>query len=416
MKPNRLFSLMLIFGGCSSVNQPEQFQEVVTPKEHAIVVVIDTLRADVVARVDTPTFDRLANEGSAAERAWSAGTWTVPSVFSLLTGMSVREHGWDLPAARIGKYPKLPPAQMLASVLQRAGFETTGLYSNPYLAEALGFDRGFDTWLRSHDKSVVKNLRREIASRDKSKRQFYYIHILGPHSPLKPNEATRARHGLEAEWFEENRGLGIGVAKRNKKPGARLAYMKSYAGVVEETDQLLADILAEFEPLGDSVALVVTSDHGELIGEHDIAGHGSWVYEQLTSVPMVAVGTAKLPKVLNNSVTAALITDAVGVDAQWPSDLADPLPLVAMREGVVAMSFDGVKKAIWDKQEQMFDLDRDPNEEEPTPLRTEIMMQRLKWEATHPNLLTPSQIVDPQPEAMEQLKELGYVEEGEHEF
>lgn len=61
------------------------------PPRNAVLIVIDTLRADVLAEADTPNIDSLGQQRSA--RAWSSGTWTVPSVVSLFTGADVRSHG-----------------------------------------------------------------------------------------------------------------------------------------------------------------------------------------------------------------------------------------------------------------------------------------------------------------------------------
>ena len=114
-----------------------------------ILISIDTLRADHVGaygydRATTPTLDALAARGQAATLAWSGGTWTVPSVISLFTGAPVRQHGWDGPTGQQGRYPKLPALPTLAETFRAAGFTTIGLYANGYLAEELGFDRGFD--------------------------------------------------------------------------------------------------------------------------------------------------------------------------------------------------------------------------------------------------------------------------------
>ena len=62
---------------------------------HVIVIVIDTLRADVVEEVDTPNLDILAQKGQRVQKAWAPSTWTAASVISLFSGQSVMKHGWD---------------------------------------------------------------------------------------------------------------------------------------------------------------------------------------------------------------------------------------------------------------------------------------------------------------------------------
>ena len=198
------------------------------PKKHAVLLVIDTTRADALAEANTPVLDGLAAAGDSVPHAWSAGTWTVPSVISLLTGMSVRQHGWDQQTGRIGRYHRFPDVPTLPVVLQDAGFITTGLYANSYLSEELGFERGFDTWHRVPDVAMLGRLKKVVAEWKADERHFLYLHLMGPHSPLKPSAEARARYGLEDSWFEERGWLEIGVPKRNRLDGAREAYAKGY--------------------------------------------------------------------------------------------------------------------------------------------------------------------------------------------
>ncbi len=194
------------------------------PATHAVLIVLDTLRADVLTQANTPVIDALASAGASVPRAWSAGTWTVPSVISLLTGMSVRQHGWDLPTGRIGKYPPLPTVDTLPTVLHAQGFATDGWYANPYLAEDLGFSRGFDSWHRSADPSMPGQLAKLVKSRfDDGQRHFVYLHFIGAHSPLRPSDDARQLHHLDPQWFDERGGMNIGLAKRNRPAGARQA-------------------------------------------------------------------------------------------------------------------------------------------------------------------------------------------------
>ncbi len=79
---------------------------------HVLFLLIDTLRADALQDANTPAIDALAARGATAKRAWSAGTWTVPSVVSIFTGSSLREHGWDSQAARMGATLRFRPFRL----------------------------------------------------------------------------------------------------------------------------------------------------------------------------------------------------------------------------------------------------------------------------------------------------------------
>ena len=182
-----------------------------------MLIVIDTLRADALGPANTPTLDALAARGEAATLAWSGGTWTVPSVISLFTGAPVRQHGWDGPTGQQGRYPKLPALPTLAETFRAAGFTTIGLYANGYLAEEHGFDRGFDVWRRVPDAAMHKALAETLAALppDPDRRHLLYLHLLGPHSTLRPSEEAAARHGVtEAVTAAGKQGLDIGAVAR----------------------------------------------------------------------------------------------------------------------------------------------------------------------------------------------------------
>ena len=381
-----------------------------TTPSNVLLIVIDTARADVVAEVDTPNLDALAARGTSVEHAWSSGTWTVPSVVSLFTGMSVREHGWDLPAARIGQYPKLPDAPTLATVLQAADFGTAALYANAYLSESLGFDRGFDSFTRLPDSAMISRFAPIVMSWSDGKRHFAYVHLLGPHSPLKPSPDARKKFGVEDRWVPSS-GFDVGAAKRNQEPGVRDAYARAYRAVVEDTDRVVGELVAALGPYRDDTLVVVTSDHGELLGEHGVCEHGSWVWEELTHVPLIVDRPIDLPKQLTISSIPAIVTEALGVEYTWPTPSHPEEPaLVSQREGKLAIS-DGTHKTIWDKgNAQSFDLSGDPDEEKPLPPFPELDTLRSAWEARTPAGATSMDMVTLSPDTRKALRALGYAE------
>lgn len=384
------------------------------PLRNAVIIVIDTLRADVLAEVSTPNIDSIGGQRPA--RAWAGGTWTVPSVVSLFSGATVRTHGFDLPTGKLGRYPRLPDQPLLAEVLAEAGFRTDGLYSNGYLAEELGFDRGFDTWRRSSDKVLANQFHQLVAKQwTEEGRHFAYLHFLGPHSPLKPSEEAVERNGLDPAMYEGRMGLEIGAAKRNE-PGARLAYQQGYRAVVEDMDQRVGEVLEALGEHREDTLIVLTSDHGELLGEHGVVGHGYWVWEPLTGVPyLVENASTPLPDFVSNVGTAQLICDELGVQHSFPVSL-DTSPVVSQREGKLAVSRDGRYKAIWDPHPRakaafgVFDLHEDPDELSPLALDHELIAAREAWELAVPQGEPLEEQVELSEETTEQLKELGYIE------
>jgi hypothetical protein len=378
--------------------------------KHALVILIDTLRADALAEATTPNIDAIAAKGDAVAHAWSAGTWTVPSVVSIFTGMPVRQHGWDLPTGRLGHYPKLPVVPTLASVLHDAGYGTFGLYSNPYLAEELGFDRGFDTWRRSSDTAMAKRLAEEVGGWDDGRGHFAYVHLLGPHSPLRPSPEAQERWSVSSTWIDEKKGFGIGAAKRGKEEGVREAYAAAYRAVIEDTDILVGDIITALGAQREDTLVLLTSDHGELLGEHSRVGHGTWLYQGLTHVPLM-VDRGTLPETLGIASVPALVTGALGVEHPWATAADAALPLTAQREGNVALSPDGQHKGVWtDGSLAVYDLTALPLEDTSLTDNHGLPEARTAWEAGVPAGTLSEDGVTLHPDTIAELKALGYLE------
>ncbi|MBT3217877.1 MAG: sulfatase-like hydrolase/transferase [Proteobacteria bacterium] len=402
----------LLFGGCSRnlpADEKSRPRPAPDPRAHALVIVVDTLRADIATEVDTPVMDSLAEEGDYVPRAWSSGTWTVPSVISLFTGMSVRQHGWNHPTGNVASFPQIPPAPTLAEVLKERGFVTDGYYANDFLKGELGFSRGFDTWIRTSDLHVAERLAHDVETWTDGERHFVYVHLLNPHSPLRPTESTRTKYKVNKKWTDDPKGFLIGVCKRNRLEGAREAYGAAYRAVVEDTDAMIGDLLKAIAPVRDDTVIIVTSDHGELLGEHGFCGHGHWVWEQLTRVPFIAVGVGRLPDTTTIASVPSLVSRSLGIDYQWPA--TPPLPLVSEREEKLALTIDGQLKGIWhDEKLSVYDLSDDPLEAEPLPEQVQKLQEaRHVWEdSVGPRPEATKETTDFDPEV---LKALGYLQE-----
>jgi Sulfatase len=428
------------------------------PPRDVVFIVIDTLRADVTRTAATPVLDALAAEGDQVDRAWSSGTWTVPSIISLFTGQSVRQHGWnysfprDTPTGRDTRFPPMPAElPTLAEVLGAAGFKTQGLYANSTLRWKLGFDRGFESWEYCRDRKMPECVAALTTAWKPTDRHFLYLHFLGPHQPLTPTAESRKRHGLVSTHFRKRGALFMRAAEEGDKTVQEL-YRKTYQAVVEDTDARLGRALDALGPFRAGAMVIVTADHGDMLGEKDQWGHWHFVWEELTHVPLIATRAGDLPDAMRNDTLADLITSTVGVSHDWPSKVSSPLPLVTQREGKLAFSEDGQWKGIWGEAPlaepgaprmrrvearapdtgavadpsrpppptapasisslvQVFDLAAEPAEAAVVPGKEEqLRAGRELWETrTAAGTVTGEPIGAPE-EAMEELRALGYVE------
>ena len=436
----RLFSCLSLLLACSggdpspapSAPKPPPFAGGGTgilpgPKQHALFLVIDTLRYDEVEAADTPVLDLLRAEGQWVDHAWASSTWTAPSVVSMFTGMAVREHGWDFPFPshmenRTASYAQVPDVPVLAEVLEQAGLRTTGIYGNPLLAQGLGYDRGFGSFTYSKDAKMAGKVAAEVATWAAGERHFLYVHMFGCHHPLRPSKAAIEKQGVNrAKWFPQGRGFSI---KRAHKAGLAglTAYKKSYRAVVEDIDRRVGRVLEALGPQLKDTLVVVTADHGEMLGEHGVVGHERWLWDPLTHVPLVVVGAAHaLPMELSTAAIPDLLTEGLGIPHTWPTGVGAPGPLVSQREGKLAISEDGRTKAIWDPEAisyspGVYDLVDDPRESRNRAERLPALQRaREAFEAA-----IPEHHLEPADSAMDDtmldaLQALGYMGDGEEE-
>ncbi|MFT5584613.1 MAG: hypothetical protein ACI9VR_002198 [Cognaticolwellia sp.] len=405
------FVVLACLGSALEPELPSEPAPRAQPAKNLILIVLDTTREDMLLQAATPTIDALAARGERVERAWSGGTWTVPGVSSMMLGMPVRAHGWDLGSGRLGRYPPLPSEPLLAEVLQEQGFATIGLHTNPYLAEELGFDRGFDVWRRVSDQIMARELEKELARTwSPDGRNFVYLHYIGPHSPVNPSEAQIQGLDLDASWYEGRGGMEIGVAKRGRLPGAREAYGQGYLGVLADTDARLAQALALLEPYMEDSVVILTSDHGEMLGEQGVVGHGTWVHEPLTWVPYVAVGLGRsLPETLSTTATPALVCQALGIAHDWPVQVDGPV--VSQREGQFSLLL-GQEKGVWEPGEAPYSVDLSAAAlgGSPQAPSAEMLAAKTAFERAFPAAALPLGLVELPAETQEQLKAMGYTE------
>jgi hypothetical protein len=396
-----------------------------SPKRHAVLIVIDTLRADAVELAPTPHLDALA-AGGQVRRAWSGGTWTAPSMVSMFTGLPVRAHGWDFPFPRFmdehrESYPPVPDHPTLGQVLDEAGFRNDGIVANAFLRQGLGFERGFDSWTRSGDRGVVSQVEKLVREWDDDERHFLYVHFLGPHHPLRPTRRAAKEQRVRASLKNIRGVYSLWDAKGGRSVESR-NYRRAYKAVVQDSDRRVGAVLDALGSYRDDAAIIVTSDHGEMLGEHDQWGHEHFVWEQITQVPFIAEGLGPLPDTVNTTAVPGLITSALGVPHDWPDAGLQTAPIVSQRQGKVAMTVDGRMKGIWDPESfpdggfAAFDLKADPYEESPLDeAPAELVAAHADWQARVPLVQLRASDVGMSGDVLGMLEQLGYMGDGDGE-
>jgi len=259
-----------------------------------VLIVVDTLRADHLAlygypRATSPHLDELARDAVTYEQAISPGTWTVPAHASLFTGRWPSYHGAERAAGtRNLATPINPDVPTLAEILRTRGFHTAAFVANSaYLCQQLGFDRGFDEFvIRSLD--VAEEATHALKMAARRQRLFFFLNILDPHEPYEPPPPYDTLFpGKDERYGTVMTKLVFGGTPIT--PEMQAHFVSQYDGEVAVSDAAVGRVLSKLKALGryDQALIVVTGDHGDLLGEHGLAGHGTLPFEGLVHVPLV---------------------------------------------------------------------------------------------------------------------------------
>jgi choline-sulfatase len=396
-----------------------------------LLVTIDTLRADHVGcygyhQVKTPTLDQLAAEGIRFDHAYAQVPITLPSHAVILTGTYPMFNG-----VRDFTSPGLPDnVPSLAEILRRGGYHTAAFVSSFVLNSMWGLSRGFEVYddvagadsnpgqtLFQLERRGDHTVDRMLDWLDHRSREpfFVWLHLYDPHSPYRPPEPYRSQYASHP-----------------------------YDGEIAFDDVQVGRVVARLRELGllDRTAIVLTSDHGESLGEHGEGEHGFFIYNATLRVPLILklptgwprrrtislpVGTvdiaptiARLCGISTSATrsfqghslfeaieeTASGGTEAVYGESYYPKDSFGWHELRA----VVTSRF----KYIDAPRPELYDLERDPGErsnlaQASSATASSLRDRLMAFEGRFGRVQPPPETSPMSPERQEKLRALGYL-------
>jgi arylsulfatase A-like enzyme len=433
---------------------------------NVLLITIDTLRADHMGaygyrRRTSPRMDAVARRGTVFEQAYTYWPKTRGSFVGIMTGRVASQTG----------YGKSHPLLLgfnptLASVLKDAGYETLATVDNPNVASSLGYARGFDryreTWEEAslatemdRARAITADAVRTLGQAKPARPFFLWLHYVNPHAPYEPpapwNTAFLDDDALRGPGLRAVDGFHGGVPRPWSIPGKGLGwYVAQYDGEIAAVDAEVGKVIEALDAslVRDRTLVVITSDHGESLGEHDYYfDHGENLFDPAMRIPLLVAGPGVAPGRRTDVLATTLdlvptVLDAVKVS--YPPDLSGESLLPAARgerrpdrprlhgqndrnllgawdrrfKIVATPSDDGTRYALYDRATDPGEI-RDVTRANPQRAREErreleLFRERLDAWMVKTRRLLESQSGEERlsPEACEKLKAMGYVQQG----
>ncbi len=273
-------------------------------RPHIIFIVTDALRYDHVGangyyRDTTPELDQwVAGAGATFRNATSAAAWTFPSTAAMMTGrLPVRlAANWNHTTLATG-------VPTLAERLSTAGYTTAGFTCAPFSRANRGLGRGFAVYddslallpLDAQGQAAQLNALAQqwLAAWQGTGPLFLFLYYFDVHTWYHPPAPYDVRY--DAAYT----GALTPAAYRNGEPVVSGALVPTprdiehlvalYDGEIAYWDAMLGQMLEFLRGRGllDNAAVVVTSDHGDMFGEHGLWTHGNSVYEEVVRIPLL---------------------------------------------------------------------------------------------------------------------------------
>jgi len=278
-----------------------------------------------------------------------------------------------------------PDETTLADVLTQSGYATGAVVAGPWMKKVFGLSKGFQYY---DDDGITKLEGRRAPEvtdralewlRDKGHRPYFlFLNYFDPHSPYAPPEDF----GLEFLAANVDASRFTQPSEKNRRRYQNAMYDAEIAYM----DRSIGALLKGLRKLRvyDDTLVVVTADHGELLGEHEKWGHGASLYEEELHVPLfvkhprgeIAPAASDLRVQITD--VPALILERIGLaglpqaQGECPPDVTHPvvaevypLPYFYENIGSIQALYDQSHKLVLHSrgEDMLFDLEGDPSEE-----------------------------------------------------
>lgn len=287
-------------------------------KPNFVLFVVDTLRAESLScygypRKTSPFMDNLARNGTLYENFFAQGVPTEPGFTELLSGVHPLHSGV---VSHMGNatYPEDLP--WLPSILKNNGYFTMAIDNlNKW------FKRGFDEYIdiggtatgiadivaEDVNNLVFENKHKLNDAHENGKPFFLFVHYWDTHTPYAPpepfkgmfyygekenplNRSVRKIEVMSPIWYIHKGWMG-NITDENY-------FTAMYDSEISYVDTAISKVVEALGKSGllENTVVIITSDHGESMTEHDVYFDHHSLYEQVIHIPLIISGLSFMNK------------------------------------------------------------------------------------------------------------------------
>jgi arylsulfatase A-like enzyme len=429
------------------------------PAHSVLVITMDTTRRDRFSTYGysgglTPNLEKFADGATVFDNAYAPAPYTLSSHASLFTGLMPSQHRahplFDSPGR---SRPLDSQSRTIAEDFAARGYQTGAIAANSaYLAKWTGLSRGFGAYLvTTRVQQVYYPLAWPLLNR-------FAPFLKRPDVETWPADAVTAGairwleqsdsrpfflflNYMDVHQYLEREGF-FGVKRISQATAAEaVEYRSAYDASIRTVDRALGRLLSWMSSRRtfDDTLIVITSDHGEYLGERALWGHGHELHENVLRVPLlVKFPGAKAPgrttlRISHTDVHRLVVEAARGksLGEIFPHPSSEPRVMAEMWQLWIPSSIPRGKKpwmaarAVYGDRwkliekvgapSELYDLVRDPEESADFFVSAPETAARVAGELTAslpPIKLDGNSISDSSalsPETAEELRALGYV-------
>ena len=401
---------------------------------NCMLIIIDTLRADHLGcygyfRDTSPNINQLAKEGVLFRDMHATAIATGPGFTSIITGLSPVHHHYYLTPWNL---PNLIDFDDVIPTLPELIQDLIGGYTTVAFDNLMNFSSHMDQMVRGFEyyinvtgtsKPIHHHVRGDQINRrliqwlrnHKNEKFFILVHYWDPHTPYnqpeefkqifkhEPGKLDDLEVHMAPAGYQYVPGWGKVGELWEPKPEEGKPTIDLYDGEIRFVDSLIGEVVKTLEELdlADETVIVITSDHGEQLGQHGLYDHRG-LHESVTYIPLIIWAPFMLPagKLIEGYVQQADIAPTIlsllgAKEKDLPKfDGVNLLPIIEEEKPARKTIYieDHEQRAIiegkwkyirnyFERKEELYNLEEDPMETinlaSSEKNRTKIMREKL---------------------------------------